>query len=256
ANMHQGWPKFTSSLWMAGAEGGLEAIAYGPCELRTRIEGASVGISEGTGYAFDGGILVRLHPDTPLRFPLALRIPLWAKGATIRVNGNARQHQRAGEFAVIHREWKAGDRVELEFPLKAAARKWSTDSEIVERGPLLFSLGVDAEWQKLRTRGMTADWEVRPKSAWNYGLQNREGAAEVRELHRAAKTGRNIFSLEASPLRLELLAKKIPEWGAVNGVAGDLPQRSSSNYEPMEKVILYPYGATKLRITVFPTVRG
>jgi uncharacterized protein len=255
ANMHQGWPKFTSSLWMAGAEGGLAAIAYAPCELRTRIAGVHVRIEEETGYPFDGGIVLRLHTDKPLRIPLALRIPLWAEGATIRVNSDARQQPRAGEFAVVHREWRTGDRVELEFPLKAAARKWSDSSVIVERGPIVFSLGIEAEWRKLKTHGPTADWEVKPKAAWNYGMQDREGAAPL-ELPRATKTGKNIFSLEGSPLRVEVLGKKIPEWGAVSGVAGELPQRSESNDDPMEKLILYPYGATKLRISVFPTVLG
>jgi DUF1680 family protein len=256
ANMHQGWPKFTSSLWMARAEGGLTAIAYAPCELRTRIANVNVSIEEETGYPFDGDITLRFKPEEPLQFPVALRVPQWAKGATIRINREQCHPLRAGEFAVLHREWKAGDRVELEFPMKAAIRKWSTNSVIVERGPIIFSLGIEAEWRKLKTRGLTADWEVRPKTAWNYGLQNREGAAQLLELPRATKTSKNLFSLEGSPLSVKVLGKKIPEWGAVNGVAGELPQRSASNDQPIEKLTLYPYGATKLRISVFPTVRG
>ncbi len=31
ANMHQGWPKFASQLWMKSSDGGLAAIAYAPC---------------------------------------------------------------------------------------------------------------------------------------------------------------------------------------------------------------------------------
>jgi uncharacterized protein len=252
ANMHQGWPKFAASLWMASAEGGLAAIAYAPCEIRTRIAEVNVSIEEETGYPFDGEIILRLKPEKPLQFPLVLRIPQWAEGATVRINRHPRHPERAGEFAVLHREWKAGDRVELEFPMKAAIRKWSTDSVIVERGPIVFSLGVEAEWQKLRTRGMTADWEVKPKAAWNYGLQNREGAAQLSEVSRSTKMGKNIFSLEGSPLTVEVLGKKIPEWRTANGVAGELPQSLASNAEPMEKLVLSPYGAAKLRITVFP----
>src|SRR5256885_4833694 len=121
---------------------------------------------------------------------------------------------------------------------------------------MLFSLGIEGEWRKLKKRGLTADWEVKPKAAWNYGLQNREGAMQLLELPRATKTGKNIFSLEGSPLSVKLLGKKIPEWEAVNSVAGELPQCSASNDEPTEKLTLYPYGATKLRISVFPIVRG
>jgi DUF1680 family protein len=255
ANMHQGWPKFASSLWMANADGGLAAIAYAPCEVRTRLSGVAVTIEEETAYPFDAGITLRLRPEKPLWFPLALRIPQWAQGATIRINGDAKEPQRTGEFAVFKREWKAGDRVEVEFPMKAATRKWSDNSMIVERGPVVFSFGIDADWQKLRTRGMTADWEVKPKSTWNYGLQTCEGAAQLSEVPRPTKTGKSIFSLEGSPLRVEVFGKKIPEWKAANGVAGELPQNPAPNAEPMEKLVLSPYGAAKLRITVFPTVK-
>jgi DUF1680 family protein len=255
ANMHQGWPKFASSLWMANADGGLAAIAYAPCEVRTRLSGVAVMIEEETGYPFDAGITLRLRPEKPLWFPLALRIPQWAQGATMRINGDAKEPQRAGEFALLEREWKAGDRVELEFPMKATARQWSNNSMIVERGPVVFSLGIDTDWQKLRTRGMTADWEVKPKSAWNYGLQTSEGTAQLSEVPHSTKTGKNIFSLEGSPLRVEVFGKKIPEWRTANGVAGELPQSPASTAEPIEKLVLSPYGAAKLRITVFPTVK-
>jgi DUF1680 family protein len=255
ANMHQGWPKFASSLWMANADGGLAAIAYAPCEVRTRLSGVAVTIEEETGYPFDAGITLRLRPEKPLWFPLALRIPQWAQGATIRINGDAKEPQRTGKFALLKREWKVGDRVELEFPMKATARQWSNNSMIVERGPVVFSLGIDADWQKLRTRGMTADWEVKPKSAWNYGLQISEGAAQLSEVPRSTKTGKSIFSLEGSPLRVEVFGKRIPEWRAANEVAGELPHSPAPNAEPMEKLVLCPYGAAKLRVTVFPTVK-
>jgi hypothetical protein len=121
---------------------------------------------------------------------------------------------------------------------------------------LVFSLGIDTNWQKLRTRGMTADWELRPKSAWNYGLKVSESAAQLSEVPHSAKSGKSIFSLEGSPLRVEVSGKRIPEWRTANGVADELPQSPTSNAEPIEKLVLCPYGAAKLRITVFPMVSG
>jgi hypothetical protein len=254
ANMHQGWPKFASSLWMADAEGGLAAIAYAPCEVRTRIAGVALRVEEETGYPFSGSITVKLHPQKPLRFPLALRIPRWADGSTIRVNGDAMQPQPAGAFAVLNREWRAGDHVELAFPMKVARRQWYNSSVVVERGPIVFSLGIDAEWRKLRTRVMTADWEVRPKSAWNYGLQIKEGNLQASEVRHPTRPGQSIFSLEGAPIKLEIPGRKIVQWKAENRVAGELPQSPASSTEPLEKLVLSPYGAAKLRISVFPTV--
>ena len=36
ANMHQGWPKFVSNMWMQDKEGGLVCVAYGPCAIALR----------------------------------------------------------------------------------------------------------------------------------------------------------------------------------------------------------------------------
>ena len=33
ANFHQGWPKFTASLWMATSDRGLAATVYAPCNV-------------------------------------------------------------------------------------------------------------------------------------------------------------------------------------------------------------------------------
>jgi hypothetical protein len=254
ANMHQGWPKFTASLWMANAEGGLSAIAYAPCELRTKITGVALAIEEETSYPFDGAITLLVRPERPVRFPLALRIPQWAQGARLRVNTDAQKPQRAGTFAVLDREWKSGDRVQLQLPMKTNTRHWSGNSVIVERGPVVFSLGIAAEWRKLRERGMTADWEVRPASAWNYGLDFDEGTTQISENTRTIQPAHSIFSLEGSPLTVEISGRKVPAWKAENGVAAELPPSSATNAGPMERISLYPYGATKLRITVFPTI--
>ena len=43
----------------------------------------------------------------------------------------------------------------------------------IERGPLVFALPIDTEWKKVRDRHNLPfdDWEVYPKSPWNYALQ-------------------------------------------------------------------------------------
>jgi len=254
ANMHQGWPKFTSSLWMANAEGGVAAIAYAPCELRTTVFGIPVVIEEQTGYPYNGRINLQIGPAKAVRFPLALRIPQWADAAKIIVNDGPPARTRPGDFAILEREWKSGDQVSLELPMTARSRRWDDDSVIVERGPLLFSLSVETAWSKLRTRGMTADWEARPRSAWNYALQLDQRNSPLAEVPHPTGVSRNIFSLEGAPIRVEARGKKTSQWKAENGVAGKIPSIPVSSAEPVEKLILAPYGAAKLRITVFPVL--
>ena len=75
ANLHQGWPKFTSSLWMKSADGGLAAIAYAPCVVETKIQGKPVKVEVTTDYPFRDNIEIAVTVPEPMSFPLHLRVP-------------------------------------------------------------------------------------------------------------------------------------------------------------------------------------
>src|SRR5262249_27757950 len=76
ANMHQGWPKFVKSLWMAtGEKEGLVAVAYGPCQVTALVgDGVEVTVVEETEYPFRETITFRIQTEQAVRFPLMLRI--------------------------------------------------------------------------------------------------------------------------------------------------------------------------------------
>ena len=256
ANMHQGWPKFTSHLWMASPDGGIAAVVYAPCELNTKIRNVPVAIEEQTVYPFDGNILLAVNPAQSLQFPLSLRIPGWIVDASVRVNGKPLEAVRAGSFAVINREWKPRDQVELHFPMRPTIARSYRNSVVIERGPIIYSLDISTEWKKLRTRGMTADWEAYPKSAWNYALDIDEHRASTAMEVKRKNTDRGVFTSEGAPICIEVKGKKIPQWQDENGCAGELPQSPTSSAQPQETLRLIPYGAAKLRITAFPELGG
>src|ERR1700743_3398395 len=176
ANFHQGWPKFTNSLFLlSGAQDsdlqdGLAAVAYAPCELQTILRGTPVRIVEETDYPFRGHVLLSVDPAAPIHFPLQLRIPAWAAGTVISINDSRINPPAPSSFARIDRTWNAGDRVEIVFPMTPRISRWFNNSVVVERGPLVFSYGIAESWVKLRDRGMTADWQVFPTRQWNYAL--------------------------------------------------------------------------------------
>lgn len=256
ANFHQGWPKFTSYLWMAGANGGVAAVAYAPCELKTKIGNVPVTIEEQTGYPFDGDILLLVRPQVAARFPLTLRVPGWAQNPGIRVNGKAVQSVRAGSFAVIDREWKSSDRVELHFPMKPSVSRAYNNAVVIERGPIVYSLDIATDWRKLRPRGMTADWEAYPQSDWNYALDVNERTVAAAVEIKGAGSDQGIFTAEGAPVKIEIQGRKLPEWVAADGCAGELPQSPVSSDQPRETLTLVPYGSAKLRITAFPELAG
>jgi DUF1680 family protein len=253
ANLHQGWPKLTASLWMSDGEGGLVAGVYAPSEVHATVGGGiPVLIEEDTMYPFRGDIKLSIRPDKPVRFPLRLRIPIWAEGSTVRVNGRHSGNPRAGSFAVLEREWQADDKIEINFPLKPRLTRGYNQSVTVERGPLVFSLGVTEEWEKLRTRGMTADWAVNPKSPWNYALAVNEHTAESVLNVVERSSGNDLFTLEGAPVRIQARGKRVLEWREEDGVAAPVPESPVRSNESVETLTLVPYAAAKLRITAFP----
>lgn len=245
ANMHQGWPKFAASLWMEAGGGGLAAIAYAPSEVTAN----GITITEETEYPFRDQ--VRLRIGAGKRFPLELRIPGWAAKASVAVNGQQQEGVRAGTFFRIEREWRSGDTVELTFPMAARASGWPTGGVVVNRGPLVYSLRVEESWRKLRQRGPAADWEVFPASGWNYGLTPRQKFT-VRE----RPMGRQPFSAEGAPVTIEARGRRLPAWMLVNDSAATPPKGEQPSRYPEEILTLIPYGAAKLRVTVFPVVAG
>ena len=252
ANFHQGWPKFAASLWMASQDGGLVAAAYSPCVVRTLLGETPVEMVEETEYPFRGSIQITVNPQAHIKFPLRLRIPEWGKDAKIQVNGQPHPSAAEKGFTKIDRTWKAGDRVEIVFPMEPrVAQGGYRNSVSLERGPLVFSYPIGEDWVKLRTRGMTADWQVFPTSEWNYALAV-NGTTAHGVLVEEHAMGGSPFALNGTPVKLQVTARKVPSWRAVDGVADPVPESPVTSEETDEKITLVPYGAAKLRITAFP----
>ncbi len=93
---------------------------YGPGEARLAHPTAgTLLLRQHTGYPFDGDIVLDVQPEHEATFPLRLRIPSWAEGATVEVNGVAVDVALVqGSFAEIHRAWRRGDQVRLRLPLQ------------------------------------------------------------------------------------------------------------------------------------------
>ena len=252
ANLHQGWPKLVSSLWMATPEGGLAAVVYAPCTVQTTLNGVPVHLAVTTEYPYREQVLIDVNPQRAARFPLQLRIPAWATGATIQVNGKPAPAPQAGSFATLTRTWRKGDRVELHFPMQPRTSRWFHDSVAIERGPIVYSLALGTSWEKVKDRGPASDWSANPTTPWNYAVavDEQNPAASVQVVERPAVGP--VFTRSGAPIELHLRGRRVPQWSEQEGSAGPLPQSPVQSAEPEEELVLLPYGAAKLRITAFP----
>ena len=88
-----------------------------PSTLRWEEDGARLSLTQTGNYPYDGKILFSLATSKPADSTLYFRIPAWARGAQIRVNGQARPTPVPGRFAAVRRIWRSGDVVELLLPL-------------------------------------------------------------------------------------------------------------------------------------------
>jgi uncharacterized protein len=257
ANLHQGWPKFAASLWMGTPDHGLAALAYGPSEVKALVgDGVPVIIDEQTEYPFRDSVRITVQPQRAATFPLVVRIPEWAQGAQIKVNGEAIAGVAAGKFFTIRREWLPGDRVELKFPMAVVSAEGFHDGVTIQRGPLVYALPVGENWRKLKQTGPASDWEIYPTSPWNYALDVASSGAQPRSRFAVEERamGTQPYSVDGAPVAIHAKGRRVPEWQTVNESAGVLPASPVSSKQPEETLTLLPYGAVRLRITVFPTL--
>lgn len=268
SNMHQGWPKFAKDLWFASADGGLAAMYYSPSEVEAQVAGGRrVRIQEGGNYPFNEVLtfdLSLVDGKAPATFPLHLRVPGWCEKATVTVNGAEVGKYDRGSVAIVTREWKDGDHVELTLPMEVSVSRWFEASATVERGPLVYVLKIGEKWEKISVpeneRVDFGDfyWEVHPTTAWNYGLSGRH-VNKPKESFEVVKrdVGGYPWNLENAPLEIRAKGRRIPSWTLYNGSAGHLPtmgQIPGKASEEEEDIILIPYGCSTLRVAEFPVL--
>lgn len=249
ANMHQGWPKFAANTWMASPDGGLAAVTWAPVTIATEVNGTPVRLDVATNYPFEGSIHLTVTTEGETTFPLHLRIPEWAKGATVALDGRTHSAE-PGTFHVISQTWRGVTEITLTFPLAARLETRDHGSVSLHRGPILFALPIGEDWQYLRGEQPHADYELHPTTPWNYALIDPEAVLEtltfettsvtstpgsepnttttdastIMPTNPGASTLATPFAPETAPVAVTLTARRVDGWTIERNAAGPLPQ--------------------------------
>ncbi|MFB6097626.1 MAG: beta-L-arabinofuranosidase domain-containing protein [Salinibacter sp.] len=256
-NMHQGWPKFVRSMWRAAPDGGLAAVCYGPCDVTAQVTGGTeVTIEEDTDYPFADEVRLTVRLDGPTRFPLHLRIPTWADGPSLTVNGRAQDRPERGTIATIDRAWADGDTVTLRLPAAVEAPRGHERSVTLRRGPLVFARPVEGTREQIDEHHGVPTYAVHPTEEWNYGVEVDPEAPD--ENVSVQRSGGEAYPWEAAaaPMTLEVPGRRVPVWKTYRDRTGPLPPSPVRPDTEKETLTLVPYGATTLRVSALPVVRS
>jgi DUF1680 family protein len=153
---------------------GVYVNLYTPSTVAWTSPGARLALRQITEYPHDGVVRIDVTASRPETFSVFLRIPEWASGATLAVNGMRDSRKlAAGTFAEIRREWKTADRIELELPLRMrleAVDAQHPDTVALLAGPLvLMALTDGAAARPTRAELLAAGPESAGSHTWLAG---------------------------------------------------------------------------------------
>ena len=164
SNLSRFIPSVPGYVYSTG-ENDLFVNLYMANKAKIDLNGTQINITQDTRYPYDGAIKLILDPEKKSTFSLNLRVPGWARNEVVpgdlyhfkkqyqgeiivMVNGDKQPGEITDGFIRLHKTWKAGDIVEIHFPMPVRLIEANELVEAdqgrlaVQRGPLVFC----AEW--------------------------------------------------------------------------------------------------------------
>jgi hypothetical protein len=230
---------YVEGMWMRRTDRpALVAMQYGPCAVKTQVNGISVQITEETGYPFSDELTVTVDPEREAEFALSFRKPGHVEGLEIADIPGATVSE-AGRFVSVRKKWAKGDVVRVRFRM-VVKKIAQPESETVRskkggfylrRGPIVYALAFPHELKPIEELGDTGfkKYKVitKDRTGWDFSID--PGAAFALDRDEDADL---LHPWAKSPIRLQ---------GSLLGKTGE-----------RVPVSLVPMGATVLRRVTFP----
>ena len=127
---------------------GIAVNLYGGNELNTHLaDSSSLKLTQETQYPWEGVVKITVKECKSAPFEIRLRIPDWAMGTKIYINGEKVDIQlNAGTYAILERNWKAGDEIVLDMPMNIQRIEGHPRIEevrnqlAIKRGPVVYCI--------------------------------------------------------------------------------------------------------------------
>jgi DUF1680 family protein len=148
----ESFSKLQDSIYFHGGDS-LFVNLFIPSTLDWREKRLTV--RQETGFPDEQGSHLTFRCQHPVAIEARIRIPYWAAGAQVKVNGRpVAGAAQAGSYLSIRRTWKNGDKVDVSLPMKLHVHPMPDDSgmQAFLFGPLVLAGRLGAE-------GVTGDAE-------------------------------------------------------------------------------------------------
>ena len=122
-------------------EDGIYVNLFTPSEVKWAAKGVT--LRQTTAYPEEASTSLTVKTGQPVRFEMRIRVPWWlTSGGSARVNGRPLEaFAGPGSYLTIAREWRDGDRVEMDLPMQVHVETMPDDSHMqaVLYGPLVLA---------------------------------------------------------------------------------------------------------------------
>jgi DUF1680 family protein len=180
----------SASFAYSKSERGLWVNLYGASEFKTRLaDGTPVRLTQETNYPWDGKIRMTIELPREQEFSLMLRIPGWARGGSVRVNGQAvPEAPAAGTYLEVRRAWSSGSSVEIDLPMPVRLVEANPlveearNQAAVMRGPLVYCVESPDLPEGIRVLDVRLPRDIQLSARWQKDLAGVVMAIEGRAI--------------------------------------------------------------------------
>lgn len=267
-------PEFVRDMMFFDDDHNIYVSAYGPCHLQYE----DINIEVKTLYPFRNRVVVEIHSEGS--FGLCLKVPQWAEGYRVAVNGETVETIKDERgYVKVRQIWKSRDIVEITFAASPqvihvddsdASKKYPL---AIKYGALLFAYHIPERWEAYPGTPVTPlpegwSWfNVKPiyksqeggdehdcsgtnrhRIPWNIALDEKLQPEQI-SIERLEENG---YAWENPIIKLHTECYKAPYLYPPYPNKTLEPAKDKHRVTEKLPLELVPYGCTNLRITYFP----